>query len=219
MSYYSQPNLQTIEFVSKETPVPLQARMRSGKFATVAMVVSIALTGFVLGWYQALQTEAGDLSIEEQRLEAEWVTASARLQEARSVMPRYEAYMEKARRAQEDLSSQRLTPALRSIALSMGADVELQKLSVVKLIDRPGAHRFDIQGVSTGADARATAGRFLLALEAELERQFQVSDKGRFERLDDEVDPQGEIKNQHRATFSITATINLNAKPKTGDGQ
>jgi hypothetical protein len=208
-----------LHFVSKHLQHPASSIGRSTRGTLAAIALSAVLTAVLWGWQFYLLPRAEALSVEVGRLDAEWATISPDLDEARRAQPIYEAFLDRARSVGEEGDGKSWTPALRSIAVSGGAGIELRQIHIAEKSDHSRACRLDIAGIATGSAPRAVADKFLRTLQDELGRQFQAIEPCQFERLEDETDLPAANPDQRRATFTITTTIGLTAPAKAESGK
>ena len=171
-------------------------------------LVSVAILGFAFtAWYLKLSKRDALLSAEVARLDREWTTLSRDLNDANRVQRHVTAFLGKVRQVTEESTGGKWTPALRSIAVSAGPDIELRVINVWKNPGVPGGRLVRIEGVSTGDEPRIIADRFSRQLQDELKRYFQIGDECRFEQLNDEPDLFSAKPDQRRAVFTIVASI------------
>jgi len=181
-----------------------------GSFAVLAV-------GFAT-WYHYLSAEDALLSTEVGRLDREWAAVSSELADAHLMQLHIAAFLKKAGQIAEESQSGKWTLALRSIAVSAGADTELRVIHVWKNPDDPLGRLLRIEGVSTGVEPRIVADRFSRELQVELSRYFQIKEGCRFERLDDEPDPPSAKPSERRAAFTLVAPISA-ALPAEAPGK
>ena len=180
-------------------------------FATLAVCVVLAAA---LGKRHLRLRKLNDaLSAEVLRVERESAVASAKLDDARRVEVRVLAASRKVRDLEQELDGDKWTAALRSIAVSTGAGIELRAIRAVR---NPGDLRpcaLQLDGLSIGPEPRANADQFRQALERELRKNFGSGEPCRFERLEVEPEMPSADPAQLRATFTITAPFGATVPP------
>jgi hypothetical protein len=163
-------------------------------------IVFTALTS----WYRVVAQRDAALSVEVQRLEKEWTAAAVNLDETRQVQGRLRTFLDGAARVENERGSDRWSPALRSIAITVGPDVELWSIHVWKDPEDNQGRLLHIEGAVTGAAPRLAADKFLRGLKEELMRQFRNAERTKIERIDETEESQA---GEHRVKFAIGAPI------------
>jgi len=155
-------------------------------------------------WYRVAAQRDGALSVEVQRLEKEWAAAAIDLDETRQVQGRVRAFLDGAARVESERGSDRWSAALRSIAITVGPDVELWSIHVWKDPEDNQGRLLHIEGAVTGPAPRLVADKFLRGLKEELARQFRNAERTKFERIEETQESQA---GEHRVRFAIGAPI------------
>ena len=176
-------------------------------FAGLA-ILAVALAS----WYDSVASRDSSVSADVLRLEKEWAEASSNLDDARKVQQHVRTFLGGAARVEGEKGNDPWSMALRSIAVTVGPDVELWAIHVWKDPQDYNGRLLHIEGAVSGATPRLAADKFLQGLKEELMHQYRNAERTAFGRIDETDEA---LAGEHRVTFTIDAPIGAPLAPAT----
>jgi CheY-like chemotaxis protein len=182
----------------------------------VSMVVAGLAFAFALlapRWsrYQDARDSAAAAEAKREAAEAEWTRLSPNFQTAVAAQPRIEAESRKLEQIAGNRAIPPWSPSLRSIVPAWDAPIEILEVQARGQLEDLGAFKANVRVVAGGSQPREAAERFRQAVEASLKRSTDgFHTTARIEQLEDVP---GAVPDQDRASFLITATVDLITPP------
>ena len=193
--------------VAPAMPIAVEPPQRAPgvSLALVGLALPIALS-VVLGFqYLDAQADAAAAVAQRVALETECEVLAPQFEAARGGRPKLERSLGALGRITAERARPRWTPALRSIAVAAGKQIDLIDIRAQENSGNAGTCEVRVRGLADGAEPRSAADRFRQVVEEGLKKDApgrQVS--ARFQLLEDAP---GDSPGQKCATFIIVATV------------
>jgi len=113
----------------------VRKRFPGDVWVALASLAILALAGSA--WYQRLEKRDALLEAELGRLDREWAAVSSNLEDGRRLQLHNTAFLKKTTQLVDERNGDNWTPALRSIGVSAGPDIDLRVIHLWKNPDDP----------------------------------------------------------------------------------
>ena len=183
----------------------VRKRFPGDVWVALASLAILALAGSA--WYQRLEKRDALLEAELGRLDREWAAVSSNLEDGRRLQLHNTAFLKKTTQLVDERNGDNWTPALRSIGVSAGPDIDLRVIHLWKNPDDPSGRLLRIEGASSAIDPREVANRFSQQLRGELQRYFRMKEECRLERFEELPESPAANRSGPRAVFTIVVPV------------